>query len=178
MESDLPISLPVEAPLNEVIRKDYLSAEGTIQIIGWLLVVVAFFGMWDVFSKVPKLDGNVVGELVRLAGLFFLCLMQLIAGRSLIKLKPGVHWFASACIASGFLIFTQSIAMSLVMLFLLNNKRGRFIFSSQYQAIREATPHIKLNIKFIIKHVLLAQFALLIIILMILFIQWRLSKQG
>jgi hypothetical protein len=147
----------------EIIRKDHLVAEGNLQTLGGLLALGSLFGFMATFSLLPEEDHETTSEWLVFAGILALCVVQLIVGLSLRKLKPISRWPATGLTLIGLFGFPIGTLFSLYFLYAINNKRGRFILSPEYQAIRDATPHIKRKTSRVLLIILVVLILLLVI---------------
>ncbi len=127
----------------ETLRKAHLNAEGNIQAIGGLYMIGAVFMFLGSLAPLPNLPTADTSEVVVMVVLLVFGVLQMWLGRSLRKLRPGARLPATLVTAIGLVGFPVGTIFTILFLYLLNNKRARFVFSPEYQAIRDATPHIK-----------------------------------
>lgn len=136
------LHVPIHNSEAETIRYAHLSTEGNLQTVGGLYVIGAVLMLVTLISMLPDLGSSSVDEAVLIV-LFVLGLAQGVVGLSLRKLKPGSRWPAMGLALVGLLGFPIGTVISLYIIYILNNKRGKFVLSPEYQSIRDATPHIK-----------------------------------
>lgn len=170
----------------EVIRKQHLNHEASIQGMGSLYLLGGFFGsllglgyggmgiaaMSGVAGVIPD-DGTpgpspaIMGGVFVGMGVFVLAvaMAQFYAGWTMRKLDPKGKIVAIIVTAIGLLGFPCGTLLSAYTLYLLLSAKGEFIYSPQYKEIIAATPHIKY--RSIIAWVLLAVILLVVVLLFV-----------
>jgi hypothetical protein len=134
----------------ETIRKEHINAEASIQAVGRLYLLGCFLALLTftalvVGAALSRSDG-VAGFISFLpstvamlcAGAFYGA-----AGFGLRKLKPWARIAATIVSVIGLIGFPIGTIISGYILYLLWNKKGRTIFTPNYQDVIAATPHIQ-----------------------------------
>lgn len=139
----------------ERIRRKHINTETSLRTLG-TLYYFGFIGClaWGIIWLNAPSDGDGVTRLVNPAialMLLILALVQLATGFALRKFRQwsripagllcigGLFWFPAGTIINGYLLY------------LIFGKKGRMVFSSNYQEIVAATPHIKSKTSIIAK---------------------------
>ena len=152
----------VDMTNSEQIRTQHLPAEASIRAIGTLQVIAAvmlFLGA----------VGQIVGGA---AGVFEVIIFVLLAtlsfflGRGLRNLK---NW--ARITAAIFTVPAILNPVSWLILYCLLSKKGAFVCTPEYAAIRAATPHLKYKTSIIVKFFV----GLLIVVLILVFVTLLLS---
>ena len=126
----------------ETIRREHLNTEGNLQTVGGLYIFGAILMLLSLISMFPDMGSSRVEGPVLIV-LLVLGIVYGAVGLSLRKLKPGSRWPATGISLLGLLGFPIGTVISLYSLYVLHSKRGKYVLSLDYQAIRDATPHIK-----------------------------------
>jgi hypothetical protein len=134
----------------ELVRKEHLHTEVSIQAVGRLyllgcvLILLAFAGIF-IASFASMRNGNV--SLISFAGsalgALAVCAAYGAAGFGLRKFKPWARIVATIVAVIGLIGFPIGTIISGYILYLMWNKKGRTIFTADYQDIIAATPHVK-----------------------------------
>lgn len=132
-------------PQAEAIRRAHINHEASIRSIGTLYYIAAFGAAAGAVGAVLQLwteQRNLKGAVtlvmfgVLATGFFFM-------GRALRTLRPGVRIPTVILAGVGLLGFPLGTLINGYILWLVLSKKGQFIFSPEYAAIVEATPHVK-----------------------------------
>lgn len=144
----------------EQIRRTHLSHEASIQSIGALFLLGAFFvTLAGVFLISVSLYSLITGApqpespLILLGiGVFELTLgiLQGMTGFALRKLRSGGRVGGIVFSIIGLLGFPIGTLISAYFIYLLASKKGAYIFSDEYRRIVAETPHVKLKTSIII----------------------------
>lgn len=168
---DANITAPTEI---EAIRRQHLGTEASIQSVGllyWigavLLIVYGFIaiaGGLTLATRSPLRIGASEFAIIIIIASVALCFggMQAYAAQSLRKLNPKGKGLAILLTCFGLLGFPVGTLISGYILYLLLSEKGQFVFSPEYRAIIDATPHIRY------KTSLLAWMVLIVFVLLIL----------
>lgn len=143
----------------ESIRKQYLSHEASVKSIGllyWLggiilsLMTVAYLigGVGMMLDSKTVADGVLRFVLAIFIG--SLAVFQIIVARAIGKLKPWSRIAATVLSCIGLLGFPIGTLINGYFLYLLQSKKGEYVFSAQYQQVIAATPHIKYKTSIIV----------------------------
>jgi hypothetical protein len=134
----------------ETIRKEHINTEASIQAVGrlyWLgcfLALLTFIALVvGVASSRSEIAGGLMSSLPTAIGLLFISVMYGAAGFGLRKLKPWARIVATIVSVIGLIGFPIGTLISGYILYLLWSKKGRAVFSPDYQDVITATPHIK-----------------------------------
>lgn len=142
----------------EAIRREHLSHEASIRAMGLLFLLGAVLltlyvvagGFMGVLALIAIAQGQANADLVGigiLVGIFVLVILITIlqwwVGLGLRRLDHRVRTPAIALSALGLLGFPVGTLINGYFLYLLLSKKGKYILTPQYQAIRAATPHIR-----------------------------------
>lgn len=144
----------------EQIRRTHLSHEASIQSIGALFLLGAFFvTLAGVFLIAYSLYALITGApqpnspLAILGfGVFELTLgiLQGMTGFALSKLRSGGRVGGIVFSIIGLVGFPIGTLISAYFLYLLASKKGAYIFSDEYRHIIAETPHVKLKTSIIV----------------------------
>jgi hypothetical protein len=172
----------------EAIRRAYLNHEASVKSIGSLHFLLVFFAALSVLITAATafsqgIAGNTSAQLVLIAGsLFYLVLggMHLAMGIGLNRLQTWARWTEVALLCFGLMLVSVVIGTAAVMresetfllglfgamipgymLSLLVSSKSSRVFSPEYRAIIERTPHIKYQMGLLIK-IALALFVMFI----------------
>jgi hypothetical protein len=170
-------SIPSGVGDAEFIRRKHLSHEASIQSFGFLYLLGAFFSI--IYGSFLMIGGAIaltqqnalaqqnVGtlELAILAVIGFLVFamgcLQGYAGWCMRKLNPAGKIPAIIVACFGLLGIPIGTLISIYLLYLLLSEKGRVVFSPEYRAVIEATPHVRYKTS-IIAWVALILFILLV----------------
>jgi hypothetical protein len=129
----------------EETRKKYLSHElsvrsiGSLYLIGGTIVLIAGIGvMAGAGSGRNAVEGILLGS-------FFLVLggMQFWVGRAIRRLKPWSRIPTGILSGIGLLGFPIGTIINGYILYLVFSEKGKMVFSEEYQAVIQRTPHVK-----------------------------------
>jgi hypothetical protein len=129
----------------EAIRKEFINHEASVRSIG-LLYYLFTLGLG--IAAVVTLFGFQT-QPFEMNALFLAIFVGLLAalyywiGSGLRALRPNVRIVAGVFAALGLLSFPIGTIINGYILYLLFSKKGERVFSADYQAIVDATPHIK-----------------------------------
>jgi hypothetical protein len=134
----------------ETIRKEHINTEASIQAVGRLYLLGCFLTMLTfiaviVGATLSRSEGTFTLISFLPSAIALLCISALYgaAGFGLRKLKPWARTVATIVSVIGLLGFPIGTLISGYILYLLWSKKGRVIFTSDYQDVIAATPHIK-----------------------------------
>jgi len=128
-------------PEAEAIRKAHISHEASIKAVGLLYYLA---GVVLVIAGISFLTE--LGDLERVAsGLFFIAIavVQLFAGWGVRALRKWGRIVGCVLSALGLLGFPIGTIINAYILYLFLSKKGRTVFSPEYQDVIAATPHVK-----------------------------------
>lgn len=144
----------------EQIRRNHLSHEASIQTIGALFLLGAFFvTLAGVFLISYSLYALITGALqpdslltMLGIGVFELTLgiLQGMTGFALSKLRSGGRVGGIVFSAIGLLGFPIGTLISAYFLYLLASKKGAYIFSDEYKQVIAETPQVKMKTSIIV----------------------------
>lgn len=132
----------------EEIRKEYLKHEASVKSIGLLYYLGgACLGLVGIVGLASGLGGTGGGEVLVAVGLsaFFLILGfgQIWVGAGLRRLKRWARVPTGILSGLGLLGFPLGTIINGYILYLVFSKKGAMVFSDEYRAVIEQTPHIK-----------------------------------
>jgi hypothetical protein len=134
----------------ETIRKEHINMEASIQAVGRLYVLGSFLALLGFVSilivMVLGRGDGVAGAIGFLpSALAMLCIGALYGttGFGLRKLKSWARIVATIVGAIGLLGFPIGTIINGYILYLLWNRKGRTVFTPEYQNVIAATPHVK-----------------------------------
>lgn len=139
----------------EEIRQNYLRQEASIQSFGILYLifgaVICLIGCLIPFLVIVEPMDDISSDSI--PGLFVgLALALLVAGigAGIIAVGLGMRRFknwaklpASICAVIGLFLSPIGTIIGVYILLSLNSEKGNYMFSEEYQRVREATPHLK-----------------------------------
>lgn len=153
----------------ESVRRMYLNHEASVKSIGTLYYLGGFFGLLagvlylgiGFVALTGGLSGQQAGENERMIfavtmwvfSLFVLTLtgVQLWTAYGLRRLRPYSRIAASVIAGIGLLGFPLGTLIGGYVLYLMLSAKGEFVFSPQYRAVIEQTPHIKYKSSIIVR---------------------------
>lgn len=135
----------------ESTRKTYLKHEASIQSIGTLYLLGAFFlilaGLGalagSIIPDASRQEPDIAASLVLFGFLLVVGLFQLRVGLWLRKLNPRARTPATVLSCIGLLGFPVGTLVNVYILYLLRSEKGAVVLSEEYQEIIAVTPHIK-----------------------------------
>ena len=182
----------------ETIRRTHLNHEASVRSIGLLYLLGGIFGVFSLISSVFAMlsqlgdrDVATTGPIVVLVILFAMTATQIVLGLGIRQLRGWARIAAIIFTVLGLLYFvivslfvllpgragpveviilTMMTAVPAYVLWLLIGKKGRMIFSPEYQVIREMTPEIKYRTSIIVKVCVGLLIALILIGLVVVFV--------
>lgn len=136
----------------EDLRNTYLKHEASVRSIGILYYLAAigllFGGIVALFTSFNSdIDAMGIGLVLFI---LFLGIVHLWIAVGLRKLKEKVKVTAAFFSFLGLLNFPIGTLLHTYILYLLLSKKGHMVFSNEYQAAIEATPHIKYRTSIIV----------------------------
>ncbi|MBN2578928.1 MAG: hypothetical protein JXB10_08050 [Pirellulales bacterium] len=175
---------PIEEADAEVIRRNHIAVEASIKSIGTLyfigsgsIIVGGIIGLFAAFAEngpatiVRRIDTRGFWVLFG-----FVCFYALLAalgiwvGIGLRRLKRSA-WIAAGVFSSlGLFAFPVGTLINAYILSLLLRKKGQYVFTPEYKAIIQQTPHVKYRFS-----VLIWIFLILFIILPLMSVLWLLA---
>jgi hypothetical protein len=167
--TEFTTNLPMGSASDVETRNKYLSHEASIQGIGALYLIGAFFGFFGCFlligiSIVSMIQGNANDASSLFIGLLGLAIsyLQYWMGRGLRLLNPAVRTVAIVFSVIGLLGIPIGTIISAYFLYLLASKKGEFVFSAEYARVRAATPDIKYRTSWVVWAFLIALIVLIV----------------
>ena len=134
----------------EGIRMAHIQHEASIKSIGFLYMLgflLCIIGIFPLGAGLIGLQGMGAQERGLMAGIgvFYILLggFQGFTGYALRGLKPWARWTAVVFSAIGLIGFPIGTLISAYFLYLLLTEKATTIFSPEYQAIIQQTPHVK-----------------------------------
>jgi len=131
----------------ELIRKENINHEAAIRSVGILYYVATVVLLLAAVAQVIVFvaDNETVGsEWILLVGFFgVLAAIYYWLGSGLRALRRNVRIVAGVFAALGLLSFPVGTLINGYILYLLFSAKGKLVFSEEYQAVVDATPHIK-----------------------------------
>lgn len=153
-------SVPAGVTDAEFIRRKHLSHEASIQSVGFLYMFGAFFsilygaGIMAGGMFVTAQQNAGVSEILILLVVGFLVFavgcVQGYAGWCMRKLNPAGKIPAVIVACFGLLGIPIGTLISIYILYLLLSEKGRVVFSPEYRAVIQATPHIRYKTSIIV----------------------------
>ena len=154
-----PVGPAQSSPAVEI-RKSHISHEASIQTIGALYLLGAFFltlaglfvigmSIYAMVTGAAQLDSPL---LMLAVGIFELAMgiLQGMTGFALRQLKSWGRIVGIVFSAIGLLGFPIGTLISAYFLYLLASKKGVYIFSDEYRRVIEETPQIKMKTSIIV----------------------------
>ncbi len=131
----------------EEIRRDHLNTEASIKAVGTLYIlgcVITLFGGAAVVLRWTH-NANEINDPSFLPILAMLCfgVLQGFAGYALRHFRRWSRLASTVISVLGLLAFPLGTFISGYILYLLWSKKGRTVFTAEYQDVIAATPHIK-----------------------------------
>jgi hypothetical protein len=134
----------------EMIRKQHINMEASIQAVGRLYLLGCFLALLGFVSILIVMvlgrgDGvaGAIGFLPSALGMLCIGALYGTTGFGLRKLKTWARIVATIVSVIGLIGFPIGTLISGYILYLLWSKKGRTVFTSDYQDVIAATPHIK-----------------------------------
>jgi hypothetical protein len=144
-----PVDDVPASPQAEAIRRAHINHEASIKAVGFLYylggVLLTLGGVVSLVGASSEPSGAVVALLLVALGVG-----QLFAGWGVRALRPWGRIVGCVLSAIGLIGFPIGTLINAYILYLLLSKRGRMVFSPEYQDIIAATPHIKYRISIIV----------------------------
>jgi hypothetical protein len=129
-------------PEADAIRRAHINHEVSVKAVGFLYylggALLTLGGMASLVGAQRAAAGAAIALLLVVVGIG-----QLFAGWGVRSLRPWGRIVGCVLSAIGLLGFPIGTAISGYILYLLLSKKGRTIFSPEYQDIIAATPHVK-----------------------------------
>jgi hypothetical protein len=129
-------------PAAEAIRREHLSHEASIKAVGFLYylggVLVTLGTLVAIGGAAKEPAGAAVMLLVLAIGV-----AQFVAGWGVRALRPWGRVVGCVLSGLGLLGFPLGTIINAYILYLFLSKKGRTIFSPEYQQVIAATPHVK-----------------------------------
>jgi hypothetical protein len=136
-------------PQAEAVRRAHINHEASIKAVGFLYylggVLLTLGGVVSLVGASSEPSGAVVALLLVALGVG-----QLFAGWGVRALRPWGRIVGCVLSAIGLIGFPIGTLINAYILYLLLSKKGRMVFSPEYQDIIAATPHIKYRISIIV----------------------------
>lgn len=167
--TEFTTNLPMGSASDVETRNKYLSHEASIQGIGALYLLGAFFlviiGAGLLVAGVVAIATGGADAIGLILGLVYvpLGILQFWVGKGLRTLNPKVRTAAIVLSAIGLLGFPIGTLISAYFLYLLASKKGVFVFSEEYARVRAATPEIKYRTSWIVWGFLIALILLIVL---------------
>lgn len=136
----------------EKVRNEYLKHEASVKSVGMLfrigglfLIIAAIGSLVSASSARDQVQAYVIGAFLLIFGV-----LQLWVGIGLKSLRPWSRVGAAVISALGLLGFPFGTLINLYILYLLLGKKGKMVFSTEYAAVIQQTPHIKYRTSWVI----------------------------
>ncbi len=129
-------------PEAEAVRKAHIKHEASIRSVGTLYFLGAIFGtLGGLFglAGAPGARGDIVAAVVMLV----LGVAMFFVSSGVGRLRPWARTAGCALSGIGLIGFPIGTLINGYILYLFLSKKGRTIFSPEYQDVIAATPHIK-----------------------------------
>lgn len=120
----------------EAVRQAHISVEASLRSVG-LLYYLGTIGL--IVSGLAMFAGLVEFGVISIV----FAVAMAVVGYGLRTLKPWVRVPAIVLAAIGLLGFPVGTLINGYVLYLLLCTKGRFIFTPEYEAVRQATPHVR-----------------------------------
>jgi len=157
-----PIPPPLSGSVDhEAIRREHINHEASIKTLGALYLLGGIFmipGGLFMISEPTKDAGSAMG-----GGLLALGLLQLALGLGVRKFRPWSRWAATILATLGLLAFPIGTLINALVLGYLLSKKGATVFSTDYQSVIAATPHVKPKTSIVV-WIVLGVFILIIVL--------------
>lgn len=139
----------------EVVRRQYLNHEASVQSMGLLFILGGAFGCvlaviygGGTFMAITQAEGELLLAGVAIAGVVFLLVgglsaWQLWTGWKLRQLDGVARLSAIIISAIGLLGFPIGTLIIAYFLYLAASSKGEYVLSKEYAEVRRATPHIR-----------------------------------
>jgi hypothetical protein len=132
----------------EMIRKEHINTEASIQAVGRLYLLGCFFALLGfagtlIAMALSREAGGLISFLPSAAVMLCGGILYGITGFGLRKLKPWARIVATIVSVIGLIGFPIGTLISGYILYLLWSKKGRTVFTPGYQDVITATPYIK-----------------------------------
>jgi len=148
--SENPYAAPATAPENltlssseEDARQEHFSTESSIKSIGLLYYLASIAGIIATVGSVLVAFTGEPEAFVTLFVFVILAPLFVFVGHGLRKFKPWARAVATFFSCVGLLAIPLGTIINAYFLYLLWGKKGRMIFTPEYQKIITATPHLK-----------------------------------
>lgn len=130
----------------EAIRKEYINHEASVRSVGILYYLGAisllFVGIFQLFA--PSESADSLGFLLAMSAVLVgLGVLYYWIGSGLRNLRNNVRSIAGVFAVLGLLGFPMGTLINAYILYLLFSKKGKMVFSEEYRAVIDATPHVK-----------------------------------
>jgi hypothetical protein len=134
---DLPVN-----PEAEAIRRAHINHEASIKAVGFLYYLGGVLLTVGGVASLPGVQGGVSRPAIALL-LIIVGIGQLFAGWGVRALRSWARIVGCVLSGIGLLAFPIGTLINAYILYLFLSKKGRTIFSSGYQDVITATPHVK-----------------------------------
>jgi hypothetical protein len=129
-------------PEAEAIRKAHISHEASIRAVGALYYLGSALLVISAIGGLIAMPGG-GGEVAMVALFVVLAVGMIFVGRGVRALRRWARIVGSVLAAIGLLGFPIGTLINLYILYLFLSKKGRTVFSPEYQEVIAATPDIK-----------------------------------
>ena len=152
-------------PRAEAIRRAHINHEASIRSIGTLYYLTAFLTAVVAVGALFQLwtGHRDLGDVAIFAISGVLATGFFVLGRALRTLRPGARTLTAILAGLGLLGFPLGTLINGYILWLVLSKKGQFIFSPEYAAIVEATPHVKYQTSLLVWIILAAAVILVLV---------------
>ena len=132
-------------PEAEAVRRTNLSHEASIRSIGTMYYLAALGAGVGALATMPQvlIRPGYTAVVMILAAMALLSVVFFLLGRGLRRLRRGVRAPTIALAGLGLLGFPLGTLINAYILWLMLSTKGRIVFSPEYAAVIEATPHIR-----------------------------------
>lgn len=135
----------------QITREEYINHEASIRSVGLLYYLAAVGGLLGGIGMLVAAPASEESVMVGIAVVYLaLGVVMAFVGRGVRKLRRWVKIPVGFLSAIGLLGIPIGTLINGYILYLVFGKKGRFVFSDEYQAIIEQTPHIKYRTSIVI----------------------------
>jgi hypothetical protein len=136
-------------PEAEAVRKAHINHEASIRAVGALYYLGSALLVISAIGGLIAMSGG-GGEVAMVALFVVLAVGMVFVGRGVRALRPWARIVGSVLAAIGLLGFPVGTLINLYILYLFLSKKGRTVFSPEYQDVIAATPDIKYRMSIVV----------------------------
>jgi len=138
----------------EALRRAHLNHEASIKAVGTIYYLGAALSVLAAILA-PAPQGASEARILIGAVFAAFAVAYVVVGWGVRRLRPWSRVAASVVAVPGLLGFPIGTLISLYILYLMLSKKGRMVYSPEYQAVIAATPQIKYGSSFVVWFVLI-----------------------